>query len=152
MSLLYRTIDDVKDRQNLFDRLGRLDPTRPPLWGRLSAPQMLAHLCDQMLMPFNENPSGPLPGPPRVPIVREAFLYYLPWPRARIGGPAEAFVSEPGTWSGDLEKLERLVNDFVRADPKRPCALHPNWGRLTRREWGVFCYRHFDHHLKQFGV
>jgi hypothetical protein len=152
MPLLYRTIDDVKDRQNLFDRFGRLDPTRPPLWGRLSAPKMLAHLCDQMLMPFNENPSGPLPGPPRVPIVREAFLYYLPWPRGRIRGPAEAFVSEPGTWSGDLEKLEGLVDDFVRADPQRPCALHPNWGRLTRREWGVFCYRHFDHHLKQFGV
>ena len=152
MSLLYRTIDDAKDRRDLFERLGRLDPTSPPLWGRMSAPRMLAHLCDQMRMPFNDSPSGPLPGPPRVPILREAFLYYLPWPKGRVKGPPEAFVYEPGTWPSDLQKLTQLVEQFVNADPRRSWALHPNWGRLSRSQWGVFCYRHFDHHLKQFGV
>jgi hypothetical protein len=59
MSFLLRTIDDPADR--LFDRFSRLDPTRAPLWGHLSAPRMLVHLCDQMRMPFNDKPSGPLP-------------------------------------------------------------------------------------------
>ena len=152
MSLLVRTIDDPADRRELFDRLGRLNATRAPLWGRLSAPRMLVHLCDQMRMPFNDNPSGPLPGPPRVAGVREAFLYFLPWPKGRIQGPPEAFLTEPGTWSEDLATLRDLVDQFVNADPQGPWAVHPNWGHLSRRQWGVFCYRHFDHHLKQFGV
>ena len=152
MSFLVRTIDDPEDRGKLFDRLGRLDPTRPPRWGRMSAPRMLAHLCDQMRMPFNEAPSGPLPGPPRVPGVREAFLYVLPWPKGRVQGPPEAFLTEPGTWAEDLGTLRDLVDQFVSADPRGPWAVHPNWGPLSRRQWGVFCYRHFDHHLKQFGV
>jgi len=113
---------------------------------------MLAHLCDQMHLPFNDNPSGPLPGPPRVPVLREAALYFLPWPKGKIQGPPEAFVSPPGTWSDDLAKLENLVDQFLTTDPRHPLALHPNWGRLSRREWGVFFYRHLDHHLKQFGV
>jgi hypothetical protein len=151
-AVMFHTIDDPKDRQDLFDRLSRLDPGQAPLWGRLSAPRMLVHLCDQMRMPFNDNPSGPLPGPPRLPLLREAALYFLPWPRGTIQGPPEAFVSQPGTWSTDLEKLKQLVDEFVNADPRRSWALHPNWGRLSRQQWGVFCYRHFDHHLKQFGV
>ena len=152
MVFLLHTIDDPRDRQGLFERLGRLDPAQPPRWGQLSAPRMIVHLCDQMRMPFNDNPSGPLPGPPRVPVLREAFLYWLPWPRARVEGPPEAFRTQPGTWSDDLATLKELVDQFVNANPQRSWSVHPNWGRLTRRQWGVFCYRHFDHHLKQFGV
>ena len=151
MLFLLHSIDNARDRQNLFDRLGRLDPSRAPRWGRLSAPQMLVHLCDQMRMPFNDHPSGPLFGPPRVPVLWEAFLYVLPWPKG-VPGPREAFVTEPGVWADDLETLRRLVDEFLNADPERPWPVHPNWGRLSRRQWGVFCYRHFDHHLKQFGV
>ena len=152
MPLYLHTIDDAKDRQRLFDRFGRLDPARAPIWGRMSAPRMLVHLCDQMRMPFNDDPSGPLPGPPRIPVLREAFLYFLPWPKGKVQGPPEAFLTEPGTWFGDLETLGALVDQFVNADALRPWSEHPNWGRLSRRQWGVFCYRHFDHHLTQFGV
>ena len=74
MSYLFQTILDPAHRQGLFDRLGRLDPSREPLWGRMSAPAMLAHLCDQMRMPFNEHPSGPIPGLPRVPLMRAVTL------------------------------------------------------------------------------
>ena len=152
MPFLLHTIDDARDRQDLFDRMGRLDPTQGPLWGRMSAPRMLVHLCDQMRMPFNDAPSGPLPGPPRVPILREAFLYFLPWPRGKVQGPPEAFRTEPRSWSEDLATLRELVDRFVTADRQRTWAVHPNWGKLSRRQWGVFCYRHFDHHLKQFRV
>lgn len=94
MSFLVCTIDDPIDRRELFARLSRLDPTRGPLRGRMSAPRMLAHLCDQMRMPFNENPSRRLPGPPRVRGLREAFLYFLPWPKGRAQGPPEAFRTD----------------------------------------------------------
>ena len=152
MSYLLQTILDPAHRQALFDRLGRLDPSREPLWGRMSAPAMLAHLCDQMRMPFNEHPSGPIPGLPRVPLMRAVTLHLLPWPRGVIEGPPEAFRSEPGEWRDDVTTLRKLVAVFVAAPPARRWPDHPNFGRMSRRDWGVFCYRHFDHHFRQFGA
>lgn len=152
MSYLLRTILDPAHRQELFDRLERLDPSRAPLWGRLTAPRMLAHLRDQMRMPFNEQPGAPIPGLPRVPLMRAVTLYVLPWPRGVIRGPPEAFTSEPGPWRDDIGALKELVDVFVAAPPRARWPDHPNFGRMSRRDWGVFCWRHFDHHFRQFGA
>ena len=152
MTYVLRTIFSPADRAALFDRFERLDPTRAPLWGRMSAPSMLAHLCDQMRMPFNDNPSPRIPGVPRNPILKQLVLYLLPWPEATIEGPPEAFHTKAGNWPDDLATLRTLVDQFVNAPPDRHWPDHPNFGRMSRRGWGVFCYRHFDHHLRQFGV
>lgn len=152
MAYVLRTILSRVHRKDLFARLERLDPAQAPLWGRMTAPSMLAHLCDQMRMPFNDNPSARIPGVPRNPVLRQFVLYFLPWPKGTIQGPPEAFHTEPGKWSDDLATLKKLVEQFVNAPPDRHWPDHPNWGRMSRREWGVFCYRHFDHHLCQFGV
>ncbi len=152
MTYFLRTIDNASHREDLLARFARLDPTQPPLWGRLTAPSMLVHLCDQMRMPFNDNPSGPMAGPPRIPVVRELFLYVVPWPKGVVQGPPEAFQSDPGDWADDLESLKELVDQFVSVPSDRHLADHPNWGPLNRRQWGFFCYRHFNHHLRQFGV
>ena len=151
MPYLHRTVLNPAHRQELFDRLDALDPSREPRWGRMTAPAMLAHLCDQMRMPFNEHPSGPIPGLPRVPLMRMVTLYLLPWPHGTIVGPPEAFVSKPGRWQDDVATLKALVDAFVAAPPGRRWPDQPNFGRMSRRDWGVFCYRHFDHHFRQFG-
>ena len=152
MSYVFRTILNSSHRRELFDRLERIHPAQAALWGHMSAPHMLAHLCDQMRMPFNDNPSGRIPGVPRNRVLRTLILYFVPWPKATIHGPPEAFHSKPGNWSNDLATLRELVDHFRNAPPDREWPHHPNFGRMSRREWGVFCYRHFDHHLRQFGV
>jgi hypothetical protein len=152
MSYLLRTILNPSHRKELFDRFERLDPARAPLWGRMNAPRMLAHLCDQMRMPFNDNPSPRIAGAPRNALVKQLVLYIVPWPKGTIPGPPEAFRTEPSDWSDDLVTLKRLVDEFVEAPPSRNWPDHPNFGRMSRRDWGVFCYRHFDHHLSQFGM
>ena len=152
MSYILRTIQNPAHRAQLFDRFERLDPTTPALWGRLTAPRMLAHLCDQMRMPYNEKPSPPIPGVQRYPVMQQLVLYLLPWPKARIPGPAEAFQTPPAAWSDDLATLKSLVDQFVSAAPARPWAVHPNFGPMNHRVWGYFSYRHFDHHLCQFGA
>lgn len=152
MAYFLRTILSPLHRKELFERLERLDPSQAPLWGRMTAPSMLAHLCDQMRMPFNDDPSARIPGVPRHPVLRQLILYFLPWPKGTIQGPPEAFQTEPGNWADDLATLKKLVEQFVNAPPDRHWPDQPNFGRMSRRDWGVFCYRHFDHHLRQFGV
>lgn len=151
MSYFLRTILNPLHRKELLERFERLDPSRAPIWGRMTAPRMLAHLCDQMRMPFNDKPSGRIPGVPRNRILKHLVLYVLPWPRGTIQGPPEAFLTDPGKWSDDLAALRELVDQFVNAPPERNWPDQPNFGRMSRRDWGVFCYRHFDHHLRQFG-
>lgn len=152
MSPVLRTILNPSHREELIDRLERLDPSRAARWGRMTAPSMLAHLCDQMRMPFNDHPSARIPGVPRNRVLKQLVLYVLPWPKGTIQGPPEAFHTHAGNWSDDLATLKQLVDQFVNAPPDGHWPDHPNFGRMSRRGWGVFCYRHFDHHLRQFGV
>lgn len=146
-----RTLNDASHRRGLFDRLARLDPEQPALWGSLTAPRMLAHLCDQMRMPLRDQPCAPIPSPTRYPVLRELFLYVLPWPKGRIQGPPEAFQADPAQWSEDLATLNGLVDRYLSLEPDRTWPDHPHFGRMNRRAWGAFCYKHFDHHLRQFG-
>jgi len=86
----------------------------------MNAPRMLVHLSDQMRHTLGDATTRPRPGPLQWPIIRELVMYWLPWPRGRVEGPPEAFVTQPTAWSE-----------------------HPIYGRMTKRSWGHFCYRHF---------
>lgn len=151
MPTVARTLNNPAHRRELLDRLSRLDPEQPPLWGSLTAPQMLAHLCDQMRLPVGGQHCAPAPGPARYPLLRELLLYVLPWPKGKIQGPPEGFQTDPAEWVEDLATLNELVERFVNLEPERAWPDHPHFGRMNRRSWGAFCYKHFDHHLRQFG-
>ncbi|SRR6266511_125052 len=146
-----RTILDRGCRGSLLRRLHQLTPDRPAQWGRMTAPQMLAHLGDQMRLTLGQLPCAPMPSPLRRPFIREAVLYWLPWPKGRVSGPPEIFTTRPTTWAADLAAVETLVEQFAARGRSRTWPEHPLFGRMSGRAWGVFCYRHFDHHLRQFG-
>jgi hypothetical protein len=41
---MQRSLSDARARQELVKRLERLAPETKPLWGKMNAPQMLAHV------------------------------------------------------------------------------------------------------------
>jgi hypothetical protein len=139
-------------REQLLGRLRRLTPDSGARWGRMTAPQMIAHLSDQMRHTLGDRPTQPKQGPLRWPIVRSLTIYWLPWPKGRVQGPPEAFTSQPTTWPADVAGLERLVERFALGNPGDTWPEHALLGRMSGKDWGVFCYRHFDHHFRQFGV
>lgn len=147
-----RTMFNREYRVELLRRLRRLDPDRAAQWGRMTAPQMLAHLGDQMRLTMGEYPCVPMPSPLRRPVIRELVLYWLPWPNARVQGPPEMFTTRPRIWAADLATVEALVEHLAVRAPRGAWPEHPLFGRMSGRAWGVFCYRHFDHHLRQFGA
>lgn len=118
----------------------------------MTAPQMLAHLCDQMRHTLGDAPTSPRPGLLRWPIVRYLAIYWLPWPKGRVQGPPEAFVTPPGAWEADILTLENLLQRFVAQDDRTSWPDHALFGRMTRQDWARLCHRHFDHHLRQFGA
>jgi hypothetical protein len=140
------------ERESLLKRFRSLHPDTLPRWGRMSAGQMLAHLSDQMRHTLGDARAAPRPGPLRWPLIKQLVMYWLPWPRGRVQGPPEAFVTPPSGWEADLAGFETLIQRFIREDQRTAWPEHAFFGAMTRQCWGRFCHRHFDYHLRQFGA
>ncbi|MBI2422094.1 MAG: DUF1569 domain-containing protein [Candidatus Hydrogenedentes bacterium] len=147
-----RTMHAPNDHAELVARIRRLAPDQPRKWGTMSAPQMIAHLRDQMGHTLGDITPAPIVDFRRFSPVRYLAIYWVPWPRGRIQGPPEAFVTQPAHWEQDVEVLIALLGRFAARDVSLPWPDHAIFGTMSSRDWGVFCYKHFNHHLTQFGV
>lgn len=138
-------------RAELASRLSRLTPHSERRWGRMTAPQMLAHIADQLRMGLGEiapgQPNGPLSRWP----MNALIIHWLPWPKGRAQGPPEAFTSTPSAWEADVAAVIGLLERFGTIDPGAEWPVSSVFGRLSGRDWAVLSYRHLDHHLRQFG-
>lgn len=141
----------AEDRGELLARLRRLVPDEQARWGRMTAPQMVAHLIDQMGHTLGDKPCRPVGSFLRTPALRYAAIYLIPWPKGRVKGPPDAFVTTPSEWEADIERLVRLVERMGGRDESGKWPDHGLFGRMRGKDWGHFCYKHFDHHLRQFG-
>ncbi len=150
--MIWPSMFEESCRQRMLDRLGRLKPDSSRAWGRMTAPQMVAHLTDQMHHALGDCPVRARPGLLRWSLIRYLSIYVVPWPKGRIEGPSEAFVTQPTSWDADIATLVELLRRFVEDGPDRAWPEHALMGRMTGRDWGVFVHKHFDHHFRQFGV
>lgn len=146
------TLLDPACYQQIRSRLGNLRPDSQPGWGQLTAPRMLVHLGDQIRMTLGDIDVPATPGPMRWPVIKYVVMYWAPWPKGKIQGPREVFVTQPGDWDTDLDTLEALLDRFRAETTRTEWPGHPFFGAMSRKSWGRFSHRHFDHHLRQFGV
>ncbi len=146
------TLRNPADRAALIARLDRLTSDATPRWGRMNAQQMLAHVVDGFRMA-----SGELPVQPKrmLPLrhfpVKHLILYVLPFPKNAPTAP-ELLSRAPESIDLERAKVKELLavlgafpDDARRAD-------HPIFGAMTTAHWGALGHKHFDHHLRQFGV
>jgi len=150
--MIWRSMFNDSCRQTMLARLRRLTSDSQRRWGRMTAPQMVAHLTDQMHHALGDSPVKAGPGYLRWSAVRIASIYLLPWPKGRIRGPSEAFMTQPTSWDADVGGLETLLERFSASEPGSRWPDHALFGRMSGSDWGVFVHKHFDHHLRQFGV
>lgn len=147
-----RTLFDPARRAAIVRRIEALRPDSQRRWGRMSAPQMVAHLTDQMHHTLGDYPCDPVPSLLRMAPLRYLAIYWMPWPRGRVQGPPGAFLRQPTVWEADRAGLVELVERFGAREPRGDWPEHALFGRMSGRDWGVFCHKHFHHHLTQFGV
>lgn len=148
-----RTLFDAACRERVLARVRSLTPDSRRRWGTMDVSRMVAHLSDQMRHTLGDVPCTPVPGRfLRLSLVRHAAIYWIEWPKGRVKGPPDAFLSKPTTWSADLAGLVILVERFGARDPAGDWPEHGLMGPMSGRDWGAFCHKHFDHHLRQFGA
>jgi hypothetical protein len=139
-------------RKEMIDRLARLSKDASPQWGRMNATQMLAHLVDWMAMADGSLPTAPIrKAGLHYPIMKQLAIYWLPFPRNVMTAP-ELKRRQARDWSVELESVRQCLADFQSLATRVDWPPHPVFGRMTRRAWCVFAYRHMDHHFRQFGV
>jgi len=119
----------------------------------MTARQMVCHLNDSFRVGMGEKYASPATNALQRTLVKWiALRTSLPWPR---GVPTRPEVEQgrggtpPTEWERDRGELLRLIEGFAE---RRTFGVHPTFGEISERDWLTWCYRHVDHHLRQFGV
>jgi hypothetical protein len=148
-----KTVFDDASRRELTGRLDKLTTENRPLWGKMTAPQMVKHcrLWEEMI---HENKlfRRPLIGRLIGPMILKKVLQS---PEFRKNSPTipAMLVTDTGIdLQDERRRLVALVDSYSRYDRPDNSFIHPFFGKMTQDQIGKMAYLHLDHHLKQFGV
>jgi Protein of unknown function (DUF1569) len=135
-------------RQARVDSVGR--------WGRMSAHQMICHVCDSFRMALGEKHVKDVSTLAKRTLVKQLALYMpLQWRPGIVTVPEvdqEAGGTRPIEFAQDLKEVETLLVRMVSRAGKGDWPPHPIFGRMSEADWMRWAYLHTDHHLRQFGL
>jgi hypothetical protein len=147
------TLADPKVRSNCCERVGLVDRSAAPRWGRMNAHQMICHLNDSFRVATGDKYASPATNLLQRTLVKWIALHTpVKWPQGVPTRP-ELLAGQGGTpptdWERDCTDLRSLIVSF---GDRTEFAAHPIFGEMSRADWMIWGYRHVDHHLRQFGV
>lgn len=139
------------DRQSMLARIERVGDATPARWGKMNAGAMIDHLTNSLRMATGELPTKSKMLPIRFFPLKQLIIYALPFPK---GAPtATELVGNANLIASERKpELLRRLGALSSSTDTTSWPSHPAFGSLSRQAWGVLMYRHFDHHLRQFGV
>lgn len=149
-----KSLFDPAQSADMIARIDRLRADSPRLWGKMTAPQMLAHCSVAMEYAVGDH------NPPRMFIGRimGGFIKRLAIgndkPMARNSPTAPGLlITGDRDFAAEHARLRGLVARFASAGAAG-CTTHPHtfFGRMRPDEWGILMYKHTDHHLRQFSA
>lgn len=150
-----KTLDRERDLAEILQRLKVVRADSVRRWGRMSAHQMVCHLCDSYRMAVGVRDVSQATGLPERTVIKWIALYVpLRWPAGITTRPEvdqELGGTRPGEFAGDVAELEALIGTFTRATSLDERS-HPIFGRMSRAAWLRWAYLHTDHHFRQFGI
>ena len=140
------------DRTVICQRIGSVTSDSVPRWGRMDARAMLTHLRQSALMALGELPVAPK-GKRAFQVfpIKHLILHVAPFPKGAPTAP-ELLVPDASSVDAIRSELVSLVERIGAGPREGDGPVHPLFGRLSFREWGVATHKHTDHHLRQFGA
>ncbi|MGZ3844971.1 MAG: DUF1569 domain-containing protein [Flavisolibacter sp.] len=146
-----KSVLDQSAREELINRINRLNENSKAEWGQMNVFQMLKHcvLCEELYMgkithkrAFMGRIFGKLG-------LRNILREDKPFPKSaptstafKVKDVTGDVESEKKKWVSLVEQYGNYSHDFV----------HWFFGKMTREQVGQFVYKHDDHHLRQFNV
>lgn len=146
------TIWDQNLRTSFARRVGQLNEDTRPLWGKMNASGMMAHLTDSYRMALGDLPVKSKNLPLRYTPIKQLIIYVLPFPKGSPTAP-ELIARVDGAVLGDEQRaFGELLGRLATVTPDTDLADHPAFGPLTNKQWGALMAKHTEHHLRQFGI
>ena len=148
-----RSLFEPAAASELKDRLSKLRPESQRQWGKMSLAQALAHCSEQMEMVLGRKfTPRSLMGRVFGRFAKAKLLSEEPMPRD-MPTDKNFVVNDERDLGSERDRLRTLIDEFVVGGPAG-CTKHPHsfMGPMTPNEWATLMYKHFDHHLRQFGV
>ena len=140
------------DRTAICQRIASVTSASVPRWGRMDATAMLAHLRLSALMALGELPvANKSKRAFQVFPIKHLILHVVPFPKGAPTAP-ELLVPDAASVDAIRSELVSLVERIGAGPREGDGPVHPLFGRLSFREWGIATYKHTDHHLRQFGA
>ena len=143
---------EVADK--LIHRINTLSPATQPQWGKMSAPQVLAHCNVTYEMIYEDK--HPKPNF----LLRLIFKLFVkkivvgekPYPKSSQTAPAFIITTHK-----DFEIEKNRLIDFINktqslGEDNFDNKMSHSFGVLNKTEWNNMLYKHLEHHLTQFGV
>jgi len=149
-----KSLYDASRVAEVKDRLARLQTESPRLWGKMNAPQAVAHCCLALDWALGDR------HPPRLFAGRilgrivKPFVFRDDEPLRRNSPTSpDLLIADQRDLAKERERLCAQIDRFAAGGPSA-CTTnpHPFFGRLTAEEWAILMYKHLDHHLRQFGA
>lgn len=136
-------------------RIGALTADAHRRWGRMQPIDALAHLRAALRLSL-----GRITLPDQsTALFRNGVMQWLlfgplPWPKGKIEAPSQFQPTPADSMEEERARLHKAMEQFVAALEDGPLrtAVHPAFGDLTLRKWSKLHGKHFNHHLRQFGV
>lgn len=135
------------------NRIDQLSPEKKALWGKMNAPQMLAHCKGPLDISLgNLTPERPnLLVRALLSLLKPQLYNDKPWKHG-LQTAKEFIITDDRDFDSEKKQLTTLIDEFHSKKTLERFPPHPIFGKFTPQQWGQMQYKHLDHHLKQFGV
>ncbi len=149
-----KSLFEPTTQTEILDRIEKVTSSSEAAWGKMNVAQMLAHAAAGLEMASGMiHPKRVFIGRIIGSLFRKNYSNEIPFQQ---NSPTSMELVTLGQLKDfDLEKqrlLELVMKFSTGGEQGATKSLHPFFGTLTPREWGIGMYKHLDHHLRQFGV
>ena len=146
-----KNLFDPVVKQEIIDRINKLNPDSKVLWGKMNVAHMLAHCQMPIGIALGSHTiNGHWLMKLILPLFKKTLYDEKPY---KHGLPTEkSFVMTGKIKDFETEKNQLLdmINHFTDANMIND--KHPVFGKLSKEQWSKASWKHLDHHLQQFGV
>jgi Protein of unknown function (DUF1569) len=144
-----QTILDKTTRDELIQRINKLNEKSTSQWGKLNIYQMLKHCTlSEELNLGKQNYKRVFIGRLFGKMSLNSILKDDKHLKRNSPTLTEFKITENGDVTAERAKLISLLEEYANFSNHN--FVHPFFGKMTAEQVGYFVYKHTDHHLRQF--